>query len=251
MLSLFRFAAILFVSFAACGFPMAEAQPIAPAGSGVTINKLVIENGPIRTVKYTVTGGSPRLQALVRRVEWAENELGVVEQMQMLKLDTIVQERQLTSFRTAQLTNPYFPLGYGPLVIGGNNGYYQSSLQNALGFQLAYEATPQAALQLIGYLEKMQTDLDAELKALAPQEKKAVEGVVDALRPKLAALPHSDVAIGQPQQIFPRPNGVPSPAVPNQPATPTESAALMQTVQKYQETVRQQILQLPIVGLNQ
>jgi hypothetical protein len=39
--------------------------------------------------------------------------------------------------------------------------------------------------------------------------------------------------------------------VPKQPATPTESAALMQTVQKYQETVRKQILQLPIVVLNQ
>src|SRR5437016_4757344 len=105
MLSPFRFAVIMSVTFAACGPVRAEAQPIAPAGTGVTINKMVIENGPIHTVKYIVNGGSPRLQALVRRVEWTENELFVIEQMQLLKLDTIVNERQLAAFRTAQLAN--------------------------------------------------------------------------------------------------------------------------------------------------
>src|SRR4051812_46063816 len=83
-----RYAAIIAVFFAVCGATLA--QPIAPAGSGVTINKVVIDNGPARTVKYYVTGGSPRLQALVRRVEWVENELSVIEQLQLLKLDTVV-----------------------------------------------------------------------------------------------------------------------------------------------------------------
>jgi hypothetical protein len=149
---------------------------------------MVIHNGPVDTVKYTVTGGSPRLQALVRRVEWTENELRVVEQMQLLKLDTTVAERQVTAYRTAQLATPYFPPAFGPPSISGYGAYGESTLQIALDRQLAYEATPQAAMQLIGFLEQMQTDLDAELKALPPQEKKAAQDAVDELRPRLAAV---------------------------------------------------------------
>src|SRR6202049_2941867 len=99
MLSPFRFAGIITVIFAVCG--PARAQAIAPAGSGVTIDKAVIDNGLAHTVKYFVKGGSPRLQALVRRVEWTENELSVVEQMQLLKLDTVISERRSVAFRTA------------------------------------------------------------------------------------------------------------------------------------------------------
>ena len=99
MLSPFRFAGILTVIFAVCG-PM-RAEQIAPAGSRVTIDKLVIDNGPSHTVKYFVKGGSPRLQALVRRVEWTENELSVIEQLQLLKLDTVVNERRIVAVGTA------------------------------------------------------------------------------------------------------------------------------------------------------
>jgi hypothetical protein len=204
MLSPFRFAGIMTVIFAVCG--PARAQQIAPAGSGVTINKIVVDNGPAHTVKYYVQGGSPRVQALVRRVEWTENELSVIEQLQLLKLDTVVNERRVASFRTAQLTNPYWAPGFIPLSIGTDNGCDgASSLQRALTGQLAYEATPQAALQLIGFLEQQQTQLDAELKALPPQEKKAAQGPVDALRPRLAALPRSDVPPPPPQPVVTSP----------------------------------------------
>ncbi|MFL5240521.1 MAG: Tudor-knot domain-containing protein [Gemmataceae bacterium] len=198
MLSLFRFAAIITVIFAVCG--AATAQQIAPVGSGVTIDKLVIENGPAHTVKYFVTGGSAQLQAVVRRVEWAENELGVIEQLQGLKLDTVVNERRVSAFRTAQLTNPYYPSGFFPISIGtGIGGDGKGSLQRALTKQLAFEATPQAALETIGFLEQVQTDLEAQLKALPLQEKKAAQGPIDALRPRLAALPHSDAPPTQAQ----------------------------------------------------
>src|SRR5262245_21514742 len=100
MPSPFRFAGILAVISAACG--PARAQAIAPPSSGVTIDKMVIQNGLARTVKYSVTGGSPRLQALVRRVEWVENELGVIEQLQLLKLETVINERRVAAVRTAQ-----------------------------------------------------------------------------------------------------------------------------------------------------
>src|SRR5262245_60400661 len=169
---------------------------MAPAGSGVTIDKIAVDNGQTHTVKYYVKGGSPRLQALVRRIEWTENELSVVEQMQGLKLDTVINERRATQYRTAALTNPYFPPGFFPLGVGyGHGGYWghgASPLQRALSGQLAYEATPQAALQLIGYLEQQQTQLEAELKALPPKEKKAAEGPIEALRPRLAALTGND-----------------------------------------------------------
>jgi hypothetical protein len=72
MLSAFRFAGIITGICAVCGPGRAEAN--APASSGVTIDKIVVNNGLAQTVKYIVTGGSARLQALARRVEWAENE---------------------------------------------------------------------------------------------------------------------------------------------------------------------------------
>ena len=202
MLSPLRFAGIITVILAVCG--SARAQQIAPAGSGVTIDKVVVDNGAAHTVKYAVTGGSPQLQAMVRRVEWAENELSVIEQLQLLKLDTVVNERRVAAFRTAQLTNPYFPPGVIPVSFPiDNGGYGESSLQRALGRQLACEATPEAALQMIGFLEQMQTELDAQLKALPPQEKKAVQGPLDALRPRVAALARSDVAPPRPQPVVP------------------------------------------------
>jgi RNA binding activity-knot of a chromodomain len=202
MQPLFRYAGIITVIFAVCG--PARAQAIAPAGAGVKIDKVVIDNGGVHTVKYYVTGGSPQLQAMVRRVEWAENELSVIEQLQLLKLDTVVNERRVAAFRTEQLTNPFYPPGFlPPCVAPGYGGDAASPLQRALGRQLAYEATPESALQLIGFLENVQTELDAELKALPPQEQKAVQDPMDALRPKLAALPGGDVPPPRPQPVVP------------------------------------------------
>jgi hypothetical protein len=203
MLSPVRFALILSVTFAACGAVRAQDEAIAPVGSGVTINRMVIENGPTHTVQYAVLGGSPQLQALVRRIEWTENELSVVEQMQLLKLDTVVSERQVTAFRTAQLASPYFPPGFTPPAVGADGRYDGSFLQTALTGQLAYEATPQAAMQLIGFLEENQAELDAQLKALPPQEKKAAQGAIDALRPRVAALSGPDVPAPQPSPVVP------------------------------------------------
>ena len=202
MLSPFRFAGILTVIFAVC--VPAGAQELAPAGSGVSVQKVVVDNGLAHTVKYFVTGGSPRLQALVRRVEWAENELSVIGQLQLLKLDTVVNERRVAAVRTEQLTNPYYPPGFSPLFIArGNGGHGKSSLQRALSGQLASEATPEAALQLIGFLEGVQAEFDAELKALPPAEQKAAAGPIDALRPRLAALPRGDVRPPPPQPVVP------------------------------------------------
>jgi hypothetical protein len=239
MQSPFRFAGILTVIFAVCG-PV-RAQEIAPAGSGVTINKVDIENGLSHTVKYIVKGGSPRLQALVRRVEWAENELSVIEQLQLLKLDTVVNDRRVAAFRTAQLTNPYYPPGFIPFPITTvNGGDGASSLQRALNWQLAGEATPEAALQLIGFLEELQTQLDAELQALPPQEKKAAQGPIDALRPRVAALPRLDFPPPGPQPVVPRQVSFPAQAVPQQLPMPLNPVALQQRVRQNQVQVEWQ-----------
>ena len=236
----FRFAGIITVYVAACG--PATAQPVAPAGSGVTIDKVVIDNGPARTVKYFVTGGSPRLHAMVRRVEWVENELTVIEQLQGLKLDTVVNERRVAAFRTAQLTDPFCPPGFTPISLAADyGGHGGSSLQRALAGQLASEATPEAALQLIGFLERLQTDLDAELKALPPQEQKAARGPLDALRPRMDALPRRNAAPPRPQPVATRHVRLPAPAVPQQLPMPLDPASFQRMVRQSQERVRQQI----------
>jgi hypothetical protein len=243
MLSPFRFAGILTAIFAVCGPAMA--QELAPPGSDVSIHKMVIDGTLSHTVKYYVTGGSPRLQALVRRVEWTENELSVVEQLQMLKLDTVVNERRVAAFRTTQLTNPYFPPDFLPRSSATDNGCDgASSLQRSLSGQLAYEATPQAALELIGFLEQMQTQLDAELKALPPQEKKAAQGPMDALRPRLAALPPADVPAPSvpPKAPVARPVAAPqikfpAQAVPQQVPRPRDPVAFPPRVRQNQTEV--------------
>ncbi len=187
-----RHAGILIAVIAVCG--PARAQELAPAGSGVSIHKTVIENGTVQTVKYYVTGGSPRLQALVRRIEWTENELSVVEQLQGLKLDTVVNERRIAAYRTDQLTSPFYPPGFvAPYLTPAVGAGHASPLQRSLEKQLACEATPAAALQLIALLEQVQTQLDAELKALPPPEQQAAKEPLDALRPRLAALPRREV----------------------------------------------------------
>jgi hypothetical protein len=227
MRSPFRLAAIVTVTFAVSG--LARAEPIAPKGSGVTIDKVVIENGPAHTVKYYVKGGSPRLEAVVRRVEWAENELGVIEQLQGLKLDTVVNERRLAAVRASQLTNPAYPTAYLPPGIATDNGCVGASpLQRALTGQLAYAATPQAALQMIEFLEQQQTELDALLKALPPKEKKAAQGPVDALRPRVAALARSKGPAKRPQPVVAPPVRLPAQAVPQQPPRPLDPMALQQ-----------------------
>lgn len=225
MLSPFRNAVTAITVFA-IGGPLG-AQQLTPAGSGVSIDRVVVENGLAPTVRYFVTGGSPRLQALVRRLEWVENELSVVEQLQMLKLDTVVNERQLAAFRTTQLTNPYYPPGFVPLSVGtGVGGDAESSLQRALTGQLACEATPETALQMIAYLEQIQTELDAELKALPPQEKEAAQAPIDALRPRVAALSGFDLPLPQPQPVLPR---IPGQTVPQQVMTTRNPVAATQT----------------------
>jgi hypothetical protein len=238
MLSPFRFAGIITAIFAVCGPAMA--QEMAPAGSGVSIQKLTIDNGGAHSVKYYVAGGSPQLQALVRRVEWTENELSVIEQLQQLKLDTVVNERRVAAFRTTQLINPIYRPGFLPLVSApGNGGYGPSSLQRDLQCQLAAEATPDAAMQMIGFLEDMQTQLDAELKTLPPQEQQAAQGPIDALRPRVAALSRGDVPPPPPQPVVPVPPQVrfPAPAVPQQQPMPLQPVAFQQRVPQNQAEV--------------
>jgi hypothetical protein len=203
MLSSFRFAGIITMIVAVCG--VAKAQELAPAGSGVSVYKVDVDNNLAHTVKYYVTGGSARLKALVRRVEWAENELSVIEQLQMFKLDTVVNERRVAGFRTAQLTNPYYPPGVVPYPVAPvTGGVGASPLQRSLGRQLAAEATPEAAMQMIGFMEQVQTELDAELKALTPTEQKAAQDSVDALRKRVEALPHSDAPPPRPLPALPQ-----------------------------------------------
>jgi len=191
VLSSFRSAGTVALLFAVSG--PALAQEMAPAGTGVSVHKLAIDNGSTHTVKYYVKGGSPRLQALVRRVEWVENEMTLVEQLQGLKLDLVVNERRAAAVRTGLLSNPLFlPGSSSPYTGSYGGGNDESSLQQALSDVLASEATPAAAMQMISLLEQLQTDLEAQLKALPPQEKKIAEGPVDALETRLVALTRSN-----------------------------------------------------------
>jgi hypothetical protein len=203
MLPAFRFPWIVVLLLAIVVGP-ARAQQAAPAVPPVTIDKTVIESGLSHTVKYFVSGGSPRLQAMVRSLEWAENEVTLIEQLQQLKLEIVVNERQTGSVRTLPQAGFGYSPGYRPVpVYGGSGG--ESSLRGALSGVIANEATPEAALQAFSLLEHVQTDLIRELLKLPPQEQQAMQAPIDALRTKVACLPRPAglVSLSQARQ-FPR-----------------------------------------------
>src|SRR5205085_12036285 len=81
---------------------------------------------------------------------------------------------------------------------------------------LAYEATPEAALQMIGFLEDVQTELEAELKALPQPEQNAAQESMNVLRRRVSALPRGDAPPPRTQPVAlrrPLPGGPPAPAV--------------------------------------
>ena len=98
MPSPFRMAAVAALFLSVVVGP-ARSQELAPPGSGVSIYKQVIDSAFSHTVKYYVKGGSPRLQALVRKLQWAENEVAVVEQLQVLRQDIVTAEQRVQSLR--------------------------------------------------------------------------------------------------------------------------------------------------------
>src|SRR5205085_1652184 len=73
--------------------PAATQEPKPPTSSS-PIHKLTVYNGDVPVVSYTTTSDSPRLQALCRILQWAENEVTLVDQLQRLKFDYLRAERQ-------------------------------------------------------------------------------------------------------------------------------------------------------------
>jgi hypothetical protein len=125
-----------------------EARPAAPAAVP-QIHKMIIYNGPVPTVSYTVLGGSPHLQALVQTLQFTENELNLTGELQKLRLGIVTNEQ----------------LGLSPISMPGCAPCYpppDSALKSALIPGLAQEATPAVAYQLINLWERVQTELQAE-----------------------------------------------------------------------------------------
>jgi hypothetical protein len=145
------------------------------------VSKMTIDNAGAKTVYYSVTNGTPRLNALYSKLEFAENEVTIVKQLQLLRLDYIRSER------TAQASSAVYGIGapsfngtnsvgsyggsYGPY--GGGNG--ESTLKNGLSQVLAAEGTPDAAMQAIQVMERAETDAANELKLLTPQDQQQLQ----------------------------------------------------------------------------
>jgi hypothetical protein len=151
-------AAVLTALVLATG-PLA-AQEARPAPQ---IHKLTIYNGNTRTVTYSVQNGSPRLRARVRALQYAENEVMLVEQLQQLKMDYVANERALEAIQISRAVaqGPFPGPGWGR----------ESSIKYALADVLAAEATPEAALWLIGVLEQAESELAQELQKLPPEQR--------------------------------------------------------------------------------
>jgi hypothetical protein len=154
------------------------------------VSKMTIDNGGAKTVYYSVTNGTPRLNALYSKLEFAENEVTIVKQLQLLRLDYIRSERtregssavygiSAPSFnRTNSLGSyggSYDPFG----SYGGGNG--ESTLKNGLSQVLAAEGTPDAAMQAIQVMERAETDATNELKLLSAEDRKQLAATTTQL----------------------------------------------------------------------
>jgi hypothetical protein len=199
-------AALLFSSL-----PLAAQEP-APAPSKPPIHKVTISQGGVTMVRYSTTVDSPRVRALCRVLQWAENEVGLVEQVQALKMEYVGYERQLAALRAAQqlnpLASPYSRVGYGSYYGG------ESVLSYSLASVIASEATPEAALQLIRMLELAEVDLAEELKKLAPKERQELETTCNSLPKALALLRAKCTATPARQMAGPAVPAAPAPLSP-------------------------------------
>src|SRR5207253_5338143 len=138
----------------------AGAQQAAPAAPAAVpqVQKMIIYNGSVPTVSYTVQGGSPRLEALAQKLQFTENEINLTGELQKLRLGIVANEQTLDTIRTAQ------QLGLGPISTPASAARYappDSALKRALIPGLAQAATPAVAYELINLREQVQTELQA------------------------------------------------------------------------------------------
>jgi hypothetical protein len=205
---------------------------------------MIIYNGLVPMVSYSVEGGSPHLQALCQTLAFTENEMNLTKELQKLRLGIVANEQTLDKIRTSQA------LGLGPISTPSYAPCYtpsESALKNALIPGLAQEATPAMAFQLINLWEKFQTELQAEqAKAAAP-----APGAPPAKQNAPAVMPPPGAAVPQPKAP---PAGlaaapvasrvmVPLQTVLQQPPLPLDQVAFEQRVRQNQEQLRQQIRQ--------
>jgi hypothetical protein len=202
-----------------------QAAPAAPAAVP-QVQKMIIYNGQVPTVSYTVQGGSPRLEALAQKLQFTENEINVTGELQKLRLGIVANEQTLDTVRTGQ------QLGLGPIGTPGSADCYtppDSALKRALIPGLAREATPAVAYQLIDLREQVQTELQAEQARAAagvrgnPPAKQNAQPVAPAIGPVIAPPP-------APQPL-------------PMPLDPQQVMAFQQMVRQNQERVSQQIMQ--------
>jgi hypothetical protein len=157
------------------------------------VSKMTVDNGGAKTVYYTVTNGTPRLNALYRKLEYAENEVTIVQQLQLLRLDYVHNERT----REAQASSAVY--GFSSMGSYGNNGSTgstygsygggngESTLKNGLSQVLAGEGSPDAAMQAIQVLERAETDAANELKLLSPKDRQQLESSTQKMHDFAAA----------------------------------------------------------------
>lgn len=132
-----------------------EPKPAEPRGPEA--RRVEVYNGPIRTVTYDLTGLSPRLQALYRQLELAENELSLTDQLGALKQEYVNNERKLEARRTwLQLYGYPGPGGAGLGYSGG------SVIKSRIAPTLGLASTAGYRLQVITNLEEAQRSLAEE-----------------------------------------------------------------------------------------
>jgi hypothetical protein len=194
------FALALLATLQAAAPIRAEEDKGPPADPQPKIFRMTINVAGSQSVHYTVQNGTPRLQTVYRMLEWAENEMTIVEQMQQLKMEYVRNERQ----REERNASGGFPGS------GGAVGDWESSLKIALSQELAGEATPEAAVQAIQLLQRAEADAANELKQLAPKDRQALDltnkkmqEFVAANTPKKTAAPPAPPATPSPAERNP------------------------------------------------
>jgi hypothetical protein len=140
-----------------------RAQPAEP--SPAKVFKQTIYNGASRYVHYHVPSDAPpRIQALYRALEQAENDQYLSEQLQQLLLEYTEQERLLGSVRTSrELLYGLAPRRCGPYGYTSPDGVTKAA--TVQGLVAAAEARSQFAKQVNRELELLQKEASGKGKA--------------------------------------------------------------------------------------
>jgi hypothetical protein len=180
--------------FVALAIPVSAQPPapISPPDPRQPVRPIEITNGTVRLTYYLLPkDASPEMRKTFKALEFAERDVVIGEELQMLKLEYVRNERTLEALRVADVLQPtYRPLTHwvrsGPFSTSGwcplgTSGWYlgqqcflqESTLKMEISRALAVQADTKVLMESLERLEALQKRSAELLRAYAAAHEEA------------------------------------------------------------------------------